>query len=142
MATYFAYCRSNYFRVKSIEKFQEFCMKFQLNFIQEQVNILSQSTPDPNRAVGFLIEDGGIPNSFTNEMDEIVDVEFFDLLAEHLQEKEVAIVQEIGWEKMRYFVGVAIAVNSEGVTRTVSLEDIYDVAHELTSKTDISRCEY
>lgn len=51
-----------------------------------------------------------------------------DLVAEissHLADGEVAILQEVGAEKLRYLTGYSIAVNSLGQTFSVDIDDIY-----------------
>ena len=37
----------------------------------------------------------------------------------------VAVLQEVGHEKLRYLVGVALAVNADGEILKVSLDDLY-----------------
>lgn len=56
------------------------------------------------------------------------------LIASHLVDDEVAIFIEVGAEKMRYLGGSALAINAKGEHRRVDLEDIYDLARQLTSK--------
>lgn len=68
------------------------------------------------------------------------EIDFPRELSKHLAEGDVAIIQEIGYEKMRYFVGYAVAVNSKGKTVTVSLNEIYEHAKNLGNH--ISLCEY
>lgn len=46
-------------------------------------------------------------------------------LAEHLPKGQVAVLMEIGAEKLRYLTGVAIAVNHKGRVVEVMLSDIY-----------------
>lgn len=59
-----------------------------------------------------------------------------DLVAAHLVDGDVAVFLEVGAEKMRYLGGIAYAVNSQGESRTVSLEDIYEQAKPLGDATD------
>jgi hypothetical protein len=46
-------------------------------------------------------------------------------LAQHLPKGEVAVLMEIGAEKLRYLTGIAIAVNYKGRATVVSLDDVY-----------------
>lgn len=65
------------------------------------------------------------------------------LVAGHLVDGEVAVFMEVGFEKMRYLAGTAVAVNAIGDTRRIDLDEIYDLAKELATKgTVITRAEY
>ena len=57
-------------------------------------------------------------------------------LAEHLVDDEVAIFIELGKEKLRCLNGFAIAVNSKGETREVTINSIYEMAKELGNVTN------
>jgi hypothetical protein len=61
-------------------------------------------------------------------------------LALHLADEEVAVLQEVGAENLRFVNGYAIAVNNKGERRDISLENIYDLAKELGS--NITKAEY
>lgn len=54
------------------------------------------------------------------------------IVSRHLVEGEVAIFVEVGVEKLRYLGGVAVAVNDRGETRRVDLDDIVELAKEIT----------
>lgn len=43
----------------------------------------------------------------------------------------MAIVMGVGQEKMRYLNGYAVAIDSTGVLKEISTEDIYDAAKAL-----------
>lgn len=134
MANYCGTARSNYFRVKDKQKFAEWCNSLEL----EPIYTKDDLTKD--ELCGFLVntEYGSIPN-FRMEGDECIDIDFIIELSTHLTDGEVAIVMEIGAEKMRYLQGFAEAVNSKGETAIVTLDDIYDKAKILGSNiTDVS----
>jgi hypothetical protein len=126
MANYYGTSRSNYFRVKDIDAFREWCSDLELHMIEE-----------PNDRVGFYVENesGSLPcyRCYEDEDGEWVDedVDFEAELAEHLMPGHVAIVMEVGAEKARYLVGYAVAINSKGETRRVGIDDIYPLAGEL-----------
>lgn len=128
MADYIPTMRSNYFRVKDPEEFKKMCNKFGLEVIQKSY--------DDIQHYGFL---GyyGIPDYNTDKDEEIV---FVDILSEHLLDDSVAIIQEIGYEKMRYLCGYAVAINSKGDLEEVSIDDIYKKAERLGK--DITECAY
>jgi hypothetical protein len=135
MANYYGSSRSNYFKVKDVDKFKDFLNSmYDMEFID-----------DGNGRVGFLVtgEGGSIPcEIWDKEQDEYVDLDFDKLLAQHLQDGEVAVYQEVGAEKLRYLVGYSVAVNSKGETAMVSIADIYKIAQEELGGENITLCEY
>ena len=136
MANYYGYARSNYFKVKDLEKFKaEFIDELDLELITHK---------EMPGFYGFLANgEGGIPHTMCNADDQIVDVDFDAKLAEHLTEDTVAIYQEVGHEKLRYLAGFATAVNHKGETRHISLYDIYEKAREICEKPiEITLAEY
>lgn len=52
-------------------------------------------------------------------------------LSDHLDPRDVAILFEIGNEKLNYLIGYAIAVNADGVRTKISLDDIASKAQDL-----------
>ena len=131
MADYYGKCRSNYFKVKDFGEFNEWCIGLGLKLISEQAGT----------KVGFINEDGGVPSGRENDVSgEFEEIDFYKELSEHLEEGEVAIVQEIGSERMRYFVGESVAVNSKGKTAFVSIQDIYKKAAKLGD--NVTKAEY
>lgn len=133
MADYIPYARSNYFRVKDKEKFKAFAEKFHA-YLQEKEDRVA------------VIFDAGIPGDYCDAEGDYVEINFPQEAAKHLQDGEVAIFQEIGYEKMRYLVGYAIAINSSGEVRSIDLDDIVRIAEEelATEATqgEITRCEF
>ena len=128
MADWIGSARSNYFKVKDIERYKAFCDIWDVKPFTE------------DGSVGFLCE-GGLP-SF-REDDDGKKYEFDDFLNELsglLEESEVAIMMEIGAEKLRYVTGVAIAINSKGERREVQLYDIYGHAKKLGA--NVTAVEY
>lgn len=67
-----------------------------------------------------------------------------EVLAGHLaDDSQVAILIEVGMEKLRYLGGVAVAVNKAGDSRSIDLDDISDLARELVPEnTHISHPSY
>jgi len=120
MANYYAQWRSNYFYVKDLESFTAWCARCRLDLWRNK-----------DGTVGFGCGDneGGLPSSYYDEAtDDDIEIDFIAELVDHLQADQIAVVQEVGHEKLRYLVGWAIAVNAEGETTTVSIDDIYDRA--------------
>jgi hypothetical protein len=81
-------------------------------------------------------EHGGWPNWIPAETidEEDVEVDVAEIVAGHLAAGEVAILIEVGAEKLRYLTGIAVAVNDRNEQRCIDLEDIYEVAKELGDK--------
>lgn len=121
MANYTATFRSNYFAVKDAELFKIFCDEFSLEMITKSEGDVA--------LYGFLNKgnEAGIPLTRYNEgSGEWEGVDFLSLLAEHLAPDYVAVVMEIGSEKMRYLIGEAYAINSKGQSVTLTLGAIYN----------------
>jgi hypothetical protein len=140
MADWYGCARSNYFRVKDVPKFVEFCERWSIAPIYQK--------DDGKNPVGFLCEEdgnGSLPTGFTDTVDgkvvELTFGDFLDELSQHLAYGSVAIMMECGAEKLRYITGQAVAINSRGQTREVSLNDIYKKARKLCDG-EVSLCEY
>jgi len=136
MATYTSSARTNYFRVKDVNAFNKWIKQF---------SGLETIVQERQGTVGILFDDG-VPTYRwgTIEGDEIdfneVEIDFMEELALHLADEEVAVLQEVGAENLRFVNGYAIAVNNKGERRDISLENIYDLAKELGS--NITKAEY
>ncbi len=154
MANYTSMARTNYFRVKDIDAF-----KADLNahgitpvsFAESAFGgiVLDESEHNSPQGAVALFSHEGWP-SFDEEMiadrlglDESETLPAFresieELVGAHLvDEHEIAVFMTIGWEKLRYLTGVAVAVNSAGEIRNVNLDDIYSLAEELLPEDDI-----
>jgi hypothetical protein len=136
MATYTSSARTNYFRVKDVNAFNKWIKQF---------SGLETIVQERQGTVGILFDDG-VPTYRwgTIEGDEIdfneVEIDFMEELALHLADEEVAVLQEVGAENLRFVNGYAVAVNNKGERRDISLENIYDLAKELGS--NITKAEY
>ncbi len=133
MANYIPASRSSYFQVKDAAAFAAFCKKWGVEMIRDG---------EHDELFGFLGDDeAGIPSSYYDaEKDDYVDGNFIEELSEHLADGWVAIVREVGFEKLRYLVGYTVAVNSRGESIEVSLDDIYEAAKRLGQH--LTPCEY
>lgn len=130
MADYIAWCRSNYFRVKDHDEFDKLCTEFDLEKIS-----------DGDDLVGFIVRDGGIPFRYDDETNE--EICFLPELSKHLVDGEVAIIHEIGYEKMRYLNAYGVAVNSKNEMKEISFMDLYKEAKKLAGEGhDVTPCEY
>lgn len=142
MANYYATARSNYFAVKDETAFREWADRCGLDIL------------DPNHrdnvAEGvwrFAItpkgddDSGGWPTYIADDdADDYVDIDLPAELAAHLVPDEVAVLMEIGSEKLRYVTGIAVAVNHKGESVRMDLNSIYEAASHLGP--GITRAEY
>ncbi len=124
MADWYGNARSNYFKVKDKAKFVQWA---------SSLGGLEVIEDDEGR-VGLLADSdfGGWPSSIENE--ETGDFDELDLLQEiapHLQDGSVAVLFEVGPEKLRYLTGRAEAINAQGEIVTVCLRHIYEAAKVL-----------
>lgn len=141
MANYYATARSNYFAVKDEMTFRQWAEFAGLKVLDPDHKDKSADGIRRYAIAPDTGDDSGWPghreNGETGEFDE-VDVP--RELAAHLREGEVAVLMEVGSEKLRYLRGYATAVNSDGKTASMSLEGIYRLAAKLG--THITRAEY
>lgn len=133
MSDYCCDIRSNYFLVKDEEMFVEFMKRFEeLEVITTKATDQTNPGDEFELLYGFMNEYGtGIPSCYYNEHNEEIDIDFAQELATYLAEGEVAVVFEVGGEKMRYLFGGAWAINSKGEIKDVNLGEIYERAKTL-----------
>ena len=119
MANYYATCRSNYVRVKNPKRFKDILSEYDLDIIE-----------DDDGRIGFLsrTEDGFPRMLEPDEHDEHGYINDDTRIPECLHDDEVLVIMEIGNEKMRYLIGYALAINSDGRQCSVSLDEIYSRA--------------
>ena len=122
MANFNGTARSNYFKVKDEDAFDEW-----VNRMPNLVHIES------NGLHGVYSDDpdtGCFPtNGYDEETDEDVEYGIGAGIKEHLADGEVCVLMEAGAEKVRYISGWAVAFdNTDKPSTRVSLNDIYDLA--------------
>lgn len=137
MANYVGYARSNRFRVRDETAF--------LDRAEALPAVVARREDGNPERFALLVEeeDDGRPNWRYHE--ETGDEEEMDLHAElagHLAEGEVAVLQEVGAEKLRYLVGYAVAVNHRGEKLAVSLDDVYERVRAAGWGSDVSTATY
>lgn len=139
MANYVAHARTNYFKVKDLEAFKAGLHPI-IGIWEDNAEGLCLYTND---------DCGAWPTDIPidDEWEDYQEYDLFQYVASHLQDQEVAIFMEIGYEKLRYLTGSAIAVNAKGETKAIHLSDIYEQALELkpkpySKKNPITYCEY
>jgi hypothetical protein len=123
MATYMAFCRSNYFQVKDSQKFLDWC---------EDLGLTTLPAADPSTFAIF--PDEAWPSQ--NVKDEEIDFE--QELSSYLVDDSIAILMEVGYEGsrfIRYVAGFAIAINSNNEQVVVNLDDIVELAAKTFGET-------
>lgn len=126
MANYVGYASSNYFRVRDVAEF--------LGWVETLPGVVVRKEYGDREGFVLLVEDadgGGWPNwRYHEDMEDEEQIDLHAELAEHLAEGEVAVLEEIGAEKLRYLVGYAVAVDHKGDTLSVSLDEVYQKVQE------------
>jgi hypothetical protein len=141
MANYNATARSNYFAVKDEMTFRQWA-----EFVGLKVLEPDQRDKPADGIQRFAItpgygDDCGWPSSrFNEETEDDDDVDVSGELAAYLKDGEVAVLMEVGNEKLRYLCGYATPVNSAGETVSMSLEGIYTLARKLGP--NVTHAEY
>ena len=141
MANYNATTRTNYFRVKDTKAFEAWCADLNLDFWKQEAppDTYYACTADSGACPGWpsqrlvIDEDGD---------EDAVDIDFTGELANHLHPHDCAVLMEIGSEKLRYLVGVAIAVHPDGRLHSVNLQDIYEAARKAFPGMSVTEAQY
>lgn len=131
MANYESTCRTNYFKVKDIQKFREWFN----SLCGEGMELC-----DDHDGEFCILCDNGWPNFKGDDYDN--DIDFVDELRKHLQKGQVAVLMEAGHEKHRYCTGRAIAITPGRKWIAVDINDIYQIAKKRFGIKDISDAEY
>lgn len=121
MANWCGVCRSNCFKVKDIDAFEK-------DFRSLGV------VRNDDGSIFIYDEEGSWPTYYPRDeganSDEESEIDFAAELAGHLQEGEVAVLQTVGKEKLRYPTGFALAVHSSGKVLSVDIDDIYSMVNK------------
>lgn len=123
MANYYATARSNYFRVKDSITFE--------SWVESRQTLGTFKKDVGGETLYAIYDDGGDANGwplYDVETDEPIDLAAE--LAEHLVDGEVAVLFEVGAEKLRYVLGSAVAVRSDGKVLQLHLNEIYQMIFE------------
>jgi hypothetical protein len=116
MANWYGTSRSNYFRVKDKDAFLKWAEVRGLGVFK------NEESADLFAIHGGSTDDGSWPSY---DMEGDTEIDLVAELAEHLAKGQIAVLMEIGAEKLRYLTGVAIAINHKGRVVELTLSDIY-----------------
>lgn len=126
MSNYYGVGRTNTFRVKDVAALRE---------ALDRGEFLVEECPHAGvGAVMIVVNDGDGIGSWSQLIyrdegdDEPEELFVPDIIAEHLQDGQVAVFQHAGSEKKRYVSGSSIAVHSSGQRVVVDNDHIYAMA--------------
>lgn len=126
MATYYGHARTNLFQVKDAAAFIA-----ELATISTNLDVAANT--ETNEVAVFSNTDDGcwIWNTYKGGTWEESEVNWADIFTRHLAPNSVAVITEIGNEKLRYLNGYAVAYNPNGEKTEIMLDDIYSQARKL-----------
>ena len=137
MANYTATARSNYFAVKDAAAFEAWCQERDIKTWQGTHENAGRHAIAPNDTS----DSGSWPEYCDDDGDPIEDL--CNALAAQLADGEVAVLLEVGNEKLRYLIGTATAVHASGKRVDFCLSEIYTRAREAFGDTAaIAHAEY
>lgn len=131
MANYYESARTNYFAVKDVEEFKKEISPLGLEVVENK---------DGKLALLSDLEEGFPYSYYDEEIEDSVEVSWNEIFKQHLQDEEVAILMGAGAEKLRYISGWAVAYNNKGEQKSISLDDIYELASSLGK--NVTKAEY
>jgi hypothetical protein len=142
--------RSNYFKVKDLEAFKAWAKRRDVDVIESEKDkgkvavVSSRESVHGGWPDSIVVDSEGEAKALGYERgdpdDCIVEIDFVQELSLHLEDGQVAVLMEVGYEGQRYVTGWACAVNSKGERRDISLQAIYVLAGELGP--EFTRAEY
>jgi hypothetical protein len=137
MANYYEHARSNYFRVAEgkAEAFEDWCNRIGVEFIKNK--------QDDDYMI-YPSSDCGWPSYIWNDEEgqEEEDIDVCVDIAQFLAEDSVAVFMGVGYEKLRYLNGYAIAVDCSGERVYISLDDIYTRARDVFPGKSVTPATY
>jgi len=129
MANYYASARSNYFRVKNEAAFKDWCNKVNLDWWTRD------NLPGHPGETFYAISpahpgdcDGWPSTRLDDEECEEIDIDMETELPQHLDPRDVAVLMEVGAEKLRYLTGYAVAIHATKPAVYLSLSSITELA--------------
>ncbi len=109
------WARSNRFKVADPDKFTA--------WVHDLPEL--EAEKDDDGTFTLFAEEGFWPSVRDDELGDPQDIDFVPELAAHLAEGEVAVLMQAGAEGLRYLVGTALAIHSDGRVLTIDVNDIY-----------------
>lgn len=138
MANYTCMVRTNYFHVKSEEKFR--ALMGRVCGCEEDIDLWEEKDDEGKPIFGFGVYGGiyGIEDAETDEYNE-----FIDGLKECVADNDAIIILEGGGEKMRYVIGSATIITSKECRyldiTSIAIKQAAELLHNPNWKTE---CKY
>ncbi len=126
MANWYGIARTNYVKVKDVDALTKFLDGFSVE-IHKHPTMPGYVMFSP----GEMSDYGGFSYQAYDEDDNEIEFDWANDIASHLCEGQILIVHEVGWEKLRYLTGHAIAVTWDGRETFLNIDDIYEKAREV-----------
>lgn len=146
MANYTAHCRTNHFKVKDNAEFLEAMQQVPDVQVEENNNgefcLLGNNSDGAGWPSFKYTEHDSLEEAEKHPGDECEDFDLPEFVSKFLAKGQVAVFMESGSEKLRYVIGYATAINSEGKRKDISLQDIYKHAIRLAKGGKVTPCEY
>ena len=134
MANYNNYIRSNYFKVKSINKLIEIASLYKFKVFREG----NGGAIEPNETCQVLLGDDDHENKeyvcllpedmyaddiylegyYDEEAEDFIDEPIYEKIQPLLFDNQVVIIREIGYEKLRYLVAVDVYITKDEIFYT------------------------
>jgi hypothetical protein len=131
MANYIETSRTNYFRVKDLEAFEDAIAPYGgVTVVHGDNNSIALLGDEYFPDTGWDDDGNDLPKSFS------------EVISEHLAEDSVFIAMGSGYEKMRYITGWAYAIDSKGKVIGVNIDDIYDKARKKYKGKEVTTATY
>ncbi|KPL79999.1 hypothetical protein SE18_25800 [Herpetosiphon geysericola] len=125
--------RANYFAVRDVSAFEAWCTSLGMRV---------HSNPHQNPGLVSVFFENGVPMDTRDTTGKYHELDFFQELAPHLADNQVAIILEVGIED-DYLCAYGVAMNADGEMREITLESIYELAQEIApTQAEIIRAEY
>lgn len=137
MANYYGSSRTNYFRVDpaKADAFDAWCKEYKIQRVARDGRVALFP--------GDYTDDDTFP-SYDPDLEEKEgdgNFNFAEALSAFLAPGSVAVIREVGAEKLRYLHGHAVAVDHTGKLAYVNLDDIYGIAATEFPAAEITRAE-
>lgn len=151
MANYCGLTRTNYFRVRDVDKFKDIIRRIQchegesLTIMEETINNVPHYGFYVEGVINGLIptdDDAYIPEDEYDEPEADRDYMLREL-SKVIDPEDAILIMEIGNEKMRYLIGYADVITAKGCTAVnLSMEAIVKARKILGNPSWITRTDY
>lgn len=126
--------RSNYFHVRDKDAFTEWAKKRELT--------IEVSSSDETMFAIFPIYGGWHEWNDEDENGEFTEIDMAEELSKHLIDNEVAILQQVYNQKLRFLGGISTAVISDGSRLDIDIDDIYKMVKDKFPNMAVTEAEY